>query len=87
MPGQMFVFPTSRHKRIVASIVGGMLKQPSADDAEEFLIDHMNTEWSRLSRLGISDDEKDRQCRGFARVAWRAFYQDDQGHTDTQGAS
>jgi hypothetical protein len=73
---QICVFPPERHRTIVAFVVGEMLKQASPDAAEEYLIDHLNIEWGRLSLLGIADAEKDRQCRGFARAAWRAFFKD-----------
>ena len=72
---QVCVFPPARHQKIVAFIVAEMLKRPSLDDAEEYLIDHLNIEWSRQSDLlGIADDEIDRHCRDFARAAWRAFF-------------
>jgi hypothetical protein len=73
---QVYVFPPARHKKIVAFIVTGMGKQSSPDEAEDYLIDHLNIEWGRLSRLGIGDNEIDQHCRDFARVAWRAFFQD-----------
>jgi hypothetical protein len=73
---QICVFPPARHKKIVAFIVREMLKQSSLDDAEGYLIDHLNIEWGRLCQLGIADDEIDRHCRDFARETWRAFFKD-----------
>ena len=74
-PAQVCVFPPARHKKIVAFIVREMLKRSSLEEAEEYLIDHLNIEWSRQADLGIADDEIDRHCRDFARAAGRAFFE------------
>ncbi|QQO20242.1 hypothetical protein JJB98_10100 [Bradyrhizobium diazoefficiens] len=70
------VVPSSRHRKIVAYIAGQMRKRSSLEDAEQELIEHLWIEANRLSDLGISDDEIDRNCREFARCAWRIVLQD-----------
>lgn len=73
---QVCVVPTSRHRKIVAFIVGQMRKKRSLRGAEEALADHLWIEVGRLDGLGISDDDIDRFTRDFARVAWVAFFKD-----------
>jgi hypothetical protein len=68
--------PSSRHRKIVAYVVAQMRKQSSLEAAEQELIDHLWIEASRLSDLGITDDEIDRNCRDFARSAWRIVLHD-----------
>jgi hypothetical protein len=72
--GQIVAVPPARHRKIVAFIAAEMVKQSTDDDAEEYLIGHLNIEWGRLSFLGIPFDEKDRHCRDFARAAWRIYF-------------
>ena len=72
--GQIVAVPLARHRKIVAFIAAEMGKQATADEAEEYLIDHLNIEWGRLSLLGIPFSEKDRLCRDFARAAWRIYF-------------
>jgi hypothetical protein len=74
--GQIIAVPPARHRKIVEFIAAEMGKQPSDDGAEEYLIDHLNIEWGRLSFLGIADNEKDRYCHDFALAAWRVFFAD-----------
>ena len=74
--GQIVAVPLARNQKFLAFITTGMSEQQTADDAEDYLIDHLNYEWSRLSRLGIADDVKDQQCRDFALAAWRVFFAD-----------
>jgi hypothetical protein len=69
-PAKMFAFPPGRHKRIVAFIAAEMRKQRTSDEAEEYLISHLNIEWSRLANLGIAEDQIEKFCRDFAFAAW-----------------
>lgn len=73
---QIFAFPSSRHRRIVLFIATEMRKQPSADAAEEYLLDHLEIEWSRLASLGIPDAEIEPHCRAFATAAWQIVFED-----------
>lgn len=80
---QVFALPTSRHVRILEFISGEMQKQPTVDDADLYLVSHLNIEWRRLQGLGLTEFEIESQCREFARAAWRiaikAFSQRDEG--------
>lgn len=40
----VYAFPSARHRRIVAFIAAEMRKRPSADDAEKYLIKHLDIE-------------------------------------------
>ena len=71
---QVYVFPSSRHRRIVEFIATEMQKQSSVDEAERYLIDHLDIEWSRLAGLCIADAEIEQHCHAFAREAWRSFF-------------
>ncbi|MET4043956.1 hypothetical protein [Bradyrhizobium sp. RT6a] len=73
---QVYVVPPARHRKIVAHIVEQMRKRSTLDAAERELVEHLWIEASRLSALGIGDDEIDRHCRDFARCAWRIVLQD-----------
>ncbi|MCK1456673.1 hypothetical protein IVB36_38790 [Bradyrhizobium sp. 35] len=75
---QVYVFPSSRHRRIVEFIATEMQKRSSVDDAEQYLIDHLDIEWSRLASLGITETEIEQHCHAFAREAWRSFFTDRQ---------
>jgi hypothetical protein len=75
-PAQVLAFPPGRHKRIVAFIAAEMRKQPSADAAEEYLIDHLEIEWRRLAHLGIPDAEIEPLCHAFAKATWRIVFED-----------
>jgi len=69
-PAQMLAFPPGRHRRIVAYIAREMRKQPTPDAAEEYLISHLEIEWSRLAGIGVDRAEIERSCRAFAVAAW-----------------
>ncbi|MCK1424606.1 hypothetical protein IVA96_15715 [Bradyrhizobium sp. 159] len=73
---QVFVVPPARHRKVVAFVVGQMRKRSTLEGAEQELFDHLWLEASRLSDLGIGDDEIDRHTRDFARSAWRIVLQD-----------
>jgi hypothetical protein len=82
-PAQMLAFPPGRHKRIVAYVANQMREQASSDAAEEFLVDHLHLECTRLADLGIADDEIDIACQAFARAVWAVFLR---GH-DAEGVA
>jgi hypothetical protein len=69
-PAQILAFPPGRHKRIVAFIAAEMRKQQTSDEAEEYLISHLNIEWGRLANIGIAEDQIETFCRDFAFAAW-----------------
>ncbi|MCK1474905.1 MULTISPECIES: DUF6074 family protein [unclassified Bradyrhizobium] len=71
---QVYIFPSSRHRRIVEFISAEMQKRPSVDDAEQYLIDHLDIEWNRLAGLGITEAEIEQHCHAFALKAWRSFF-------------
>lgn len=71
---QIYVFPSSQHRRIVEFIVSDMQKRASVDDAEQYLIEHLDLEWSRLADLGITEAEIEQHCHAFALMAWRSFF-------------
>lgn len=73
---QIYAFPSSRHRRIVEFIAAEMRKRSSADDAEEYLIGHLDIEWSRLADLGIADAEIEQHCHAFAKAAWQIVFKD-----------
>ncbi|RZM98724.1 hypothetical protein CWO91_36880 [Bradyrhizobium genosp. SA-3] len=73
---QIFAFPSSRHCRIVAFIAAEMRKKSSLDEAEGYLIGHLDMEWSRLADLGITDTEIELHCRAFAKAAWQIVFKD-----------
>ncbi|WJR74913.1 DUF6074 family protein [Bradyrhizobium sp. NP1] len=73
---QIVAFPSARHRRIVSFIATEMRKKPSAEDAEEYLIDHLEIEWSRLAGLGVADDAIELHCRAFAKAAWQIVFKD-----------
>lgn len=70
VPAQIFALPTSRHVRIVEFISREMRKQPTPDAAEQYLISHLEIEWSRLAGIGVDRAEIERSCRAFAVAAW-----------------
>lgn len=72
----VYAVAPARHRKIVAYVVGQMRKHSTLEAAEQELFDHLWLEASRLSDLGISDDEIDRHTRDFARCAWRIVLQD-----------
>lgn len=72
----IYAFPSARHRRIVAFIAAEMRKRPSADDAEKFLIEHLDIEWGRLAGLGITDAEIEQHCHAFAKAAWQIVFAD-----------
>lgn len=72
----IYAFPSARHRRIVAFIAAEMRKRPSADDAEKFLIEHLDIEWGRLAGPGITDAEIEQHCHAFAKAAWQIVFAD-----------
>jgi hypothetical protein len=73
---EICIFPVALHRRIVRFIATEMRKQPSADAAEEYLIDHLEIEWGRLANLGIPDTEIESHCHAFAKAVWRIVFED-----------
>ncbi|MET4233383.1 hypothetical protein ABIA85_006676 [Bradyrhizobium sp. LA6.10] len=73
---QVYVFPSSRHRRVVEFIAADMLTRPSVDEAEKYLIEHLDLEWSRLADLGIADAEIEQHCHAFALAAWQIVFED-----------
>ena len=68
---QVLIVPSSRHRNIVDYIAAQMKGKQSLDAAEDYLISHLEIEWSRLADLGLNDVEIERHCDLFARAAWR----------------
>ena len=73
-PAQMLAFPPARHRTIVRYIAAEMRRQPSRDAAEQYLISHLNVEWSRLVHIGLAEDEIERSCHAFAIAAWKIVF-------------
>lgn len=75
MKSQIKAFPSARHHKVVENISRGMVACGSADDAEAYLIRHLNIHWDRLEAFGVGDDEIEADCHRFAHSAWRQYDQ------------
>jgi hypothetical protein len=62
------------HHRILTFIAGEMRKQSRPERAEQYLISHLEIEWSRLAGLGIDPVEIEQSCRAFARATWTIVF-------------
>lgn len=70
----VYVLPSDRHRKIVKFIAAQMKAKPSLDAAEEYLIGHLDIEWSRLADLGLAEEAIEQHCHAFARAAWRIVF-------------
>lgn len=72
IPAEVQLFPPNRDTRLVQGIAREMRSMANDDQAEAFLIEHLEVEIMRFARLGVEDEAIERACQAFAVAAWSA---------------